>query len=105
MTRTPLLRRRPRQAPTRKITVAVPEDLAANVDALVQQAATLGFDVDVDQHLVAAYARLAERLKAELGDAAANAEDQPGSPKDRSATPTRRDGRAGGFSPCRSLAA
>lgn len=77
MTRTPLLRRRPRQAPTRKITVAVPEDIAAQVDALVQQAAALGFDVDVDQHLVAAYARLAERLKAELGDAAANADDQP----------------------------
>jgi hypothetical protein len=77
MTRTPLLRRRPRQAPTRKINVAVPEDVAAQVDALVQQAAALGFDVDVDQHLVAAYARLAERLKAELGDAAANADDQP----------------------------
>ncbi|MGF1658499.1 MAG: hypothetical protein ACFCUS_03665 [Rubrimonas sp.] len=76
MTRTPLLRRRPRQAPTRKIIVAVPEDVAAQVDALVQQAAALGFDVDVDQHLVAAYARLAERLKTELGDAAANAEDQ-----------------------------
>lgn len=76
MTRTPLLRRRPRLAPTRKITVAVPEDVAAQVDALVQQAAALGFDVDVDQHLVAAYARLAERLKTELGDAAANADDQ-----------------------------
>ena len=76
MTRTPLLRRRPRQAPTRKITVAVPEELAAQVDGLVQQAAALGFDVDVDQHLVAAYARLAERLKTELGEAAANAEDQ-----------------------------
>lgn len=81
MTRTPLLRRRPRPAPTRKITVSVPDDLAAQVDALVQQATALGFDVDVDQHLVAAYARLAERLKAELGDAAANAEDQPGSAK------------------------
>ena len=77
MTRTPLLRRRPRQAPTRKITVAVPEDLAIQVDALVQQAAALGFDVDVDQHLVAAYARLAERLKSELDDAAPNAGDQP----------------------------
>jgi hypothetical protein len=77
MTRTPLLRRRPRQAPTRKITVAVPEDLAAQVDALVQQAAALGFDVDVDQQLIAAYARLAERLKTELGDAAANAGDPP----------------------------
>lgn len=76
MTRTPLLRRRPRPAPTRKITVAVPEDVAVQVDALVQQAAALGFDVDVDQHLVAAYARLAERLKTELGDAAANAGDQ-----------------------------
>jgi hypothetical protein len=65
------------QAPTRKITVAVPEDLAAQVDGLVQQAVALGFDVDVDQHLVAAYARLAERLKAELGDAAADADDQP----------------------------
>jgi hypothetical protein len=86
MTRTPLLRRRPRQAPTRKITVAVPEDVATHVDALVQQAATLGFDVDVDQHLVAAYARLAERLKAELGDAAANADDQPAPAK-----PSQRD--------------
>lgn len=77
MTRTPLLRRRPRQAPTRKITVAVPADVAAQIDALVQQAAALGFDVDVDQHLVAAYARLSERLKAELGDASANAGNQP----------------------------
>jgi hypothetical protein len=73
MTRTPLLRRRPRQAPTRKITVAVPEDVATQVDALVQQAAALGFDVDVDQHLVAAYARLAERLKSEVDDATASA--------------------------------
>ena len=76
MTRAPLLRRRPRQAPTRKITVPVPEDLAAQVDALVQRAAALGFDVDVDQHLVAAYARLAERLKAELSEAAASSDDQ-----------------------------
>jgi len=81
MTRTPLLRRRPRPAPTRKITVAIPEDVAAQVEALVQQAAALGFDVDVDQHLVAAYARLAERLRAELGEAAANADDQPGPAK------------------------
>jgi hypothetical protein len=86
MTRTPLLRRRPRPAPTRKITVAVPEDLGAQVDALVQQAAALGFDVHVDQHLVAAYARLAERLKAELGDAAAGAGHQPAPAK-----PSQRD--------------
>lgn len=77
ITRTLLLRRRLPLASTRKLSVAVPAELAAQGETLVQQAIVLEFDVAVDQQVVGAYARLGERLKAELGDAAPNADDRP----------------------------
>jgi hypothetical protein len=64
-------------APTRRITVAVLENVATPVASLVQQAGALGTDVDVDQHPVVANGRTAERLKTEFGYAVAGAGDRP----------------------------
>ncbi|MEL6219578.1 MAG: hypothetical protein AAFR79_14105 [Pseudomonadota bacterium] len=61
-----ILRKRLVPDPTRKITFAVPENLAADVDGLVARAEALGFDVSIEERLEAAYRRIHAKLAKEM---------------------------------------
>lgn len=61
-----ILRKRPVPDPTRKVTFPVPEKLAADVDALVERAEALGFDVSIEEGLEAAYRRIHAKLAKEM---------------------------------------
>jgi hypothetical protein len=68
MTRS-LLNPRPERPKTRKVTFEAPEALVERMQALLGQADAHGFDVAVDDALVAAYGKIARKIERELATA------------------------------------